>query len=56
MAAAPKLLLMDEPLSMLDPAMADKLTALIIKLNRELGITIVVAEHNVDFLLRRRIK
>ena len=50
MAAAPKLLLMDEPLSMLDPAMADKLTALIIKLNRELGITIVVAEHNVDFL------
>jgi lipoprotein-releasing system ATP-binding protein len=42
----PKLVLADEPTGNLDPHTADEVNALFHKLNRELGVTLVVATHN----------
>ncbi len=42
----PKLLLADEPTGNLDPHTAEEVHALFHKLNRELGITLVIATHN----------
>ncbi len=43
----PKLLVLDEPTAMLDPLAAADMLSLLVKLHREMGITIVVAEHNI---------
>lgn len=50
MTAAPQILLLDEPTSMLDPIMAGKVIENILKLRRELGITVIIAEHRPDRL------
>lgn len=50
MTAAPQILLLDEPASMLDPIMAEKVIDNILKLRRELGITVIIAEHRPDLL------
>lgn len=50
MTAYPKVLLLDEPTAMLDPVMADKVIGNILKLRRELGITVIIAEHRPDIL------
>jgi lipoprotein-releasing system ATP-binding protein len=42
----PKLLLADEPTGNLDPHTADEIHELFHRLNRELGITLVIATHN----------
>jgi len=42
----PKLLLADEPTGNLDPHTADEVHELFHRLNRELGITLVIATHN----------
>jgi lipoprotein-releasing system ATP-binding protein len=42
----PKLLLADEPTGNLDPHTAEEVHELFHKLNRELGITLVIATHN----------
>jgi lipoprotein-releasing system ATP-binding protein len=42
----PKLVLADEPTGNLDPATADEVHALFHRLNRELGVTFMVATHN----------
>jgi lipoprotein-releasing system ATP-binding protein len=42
----PRLVLADEPTGNLDPHTADEVNALFHKLNRELGITLVVATHS----------
>lgn len=49
-AMAPETLLLDEPTAMLDPVMADRVTDLVRSMNREFGITIVIAEHRPDRL------
>lgn len=41
----PRILLLDEPTSMLDPLAEKNLLALLFRANRELGITVVVATH-----------
>ena len=48
MACEPKVLLLDEPTSQLDPIAAKNLIALIRRLNKELGLTIVISEHRPD--------
>ncbi|MCM1308834.1 MAG: energy-coupling factor ABC transporter ATP-binding protein, partial [Butyrivibrio sp.] len=50
MAMAPEALLLDESTAMLDPVAADRVTALVRDMNRELGITVVLAEHRPDRL------
>lgn len=45
LAMRPRLLLLDEPTSMLDPLAEKNLLSLLFRANRELGITVVVATH-----------
>lgn len=51
MTLKPKILLLDEPLSSLDGKSVSELISLLIRINRELGITVIVAEHNFTELL-----
>ena len=46
-ASQPQILVLDEPASALDPEGAEEVYALLAKLNREQGITVVVAEHDL---------
>lgn len=50
MAANPQVLILDEPTSMLDPIMADRVIDLVKNINRELGVTVIIAEHRSDRL------
>lgn len=50
LAMRPKLVILDEPTSLLDPKTASELVTLISELNRKLGITFVVVEHRLDLL------
>lgn len=51
-AMRPRLLLLDEPLSQLDPAAADELLATLERL-RDGGLTIVAVEHRLDEMIAR---
>lgn len=53
MATHPRLLALDEPMSQLDPWGADEVVAALDRLNADLGVTIVIAEHRLDRLLPR---
>ncbi len=46
LSLSPRLLLADEPTGNLDPQTADGIHALLVDLNRSLGITAVVVTHN----------
>jgi len=46
-ASQPEILVLDEPASALDPEGAEELYSLLAQLNREQGITVVVAEHDL---------
>lgn len=48
----PKILILDEPLSQLDPVSAWEFMSLVKKLREELDMTFLVAEHNLDFFLK----
>ena len=51
MTLYPKLLLLDEPAASLDPIAAERFLSLLVRLNRELGITVIVAEQRFSQLL-----
>lgn len=44
----PDTIILDEPLSQLDPAYAEEIVGIITKINAELGITIIVIEQRID--------
>lgn len=48
MAMQPKLLLLDEPTAQLDPIAASGFLATLQRLNRELGLTVLLAEHRLE--------
>jgi energy-coupling factor transport system ATP-binding protein len=48
MAMQPEILLLDEPTSRLDPVAASDFLATISKLNRELGLTVIIVEHRLE--------
>ena len=48
MVMQPKVLILDEPTSQLDPIAASDFIATLKKLNRELGLTILLAEHRLE--------
>jgi energy-coupling factor transporter ATP-binding protein EcfA2 len=50
-AMRPKLIILDEPTSLLDPQTALEVVSLIESLNRELGITFIVVEHRLELLI-----
>jgi len=51
LAADPALLLLDEPASGLDKAEADELLAVIRNVRRELGVSILLIEHDMNFVM-----
>lgn len=50
MAMRPRLLLLDEPTSQLDPAAAADFLTLLQRLNRELGVAVLLSEHRTEEL------
>lgn len=48
MVMQPKVLILDEPTSQLDPIAASEFLATLQKLNRELGLTVILAEHRLE--------
>ena len=50
MAMRPKLIILDEPTSLLDPKTASDLVSLVHRLNREVGITFIIVEHRLELL------
>ncbi len=51
MLLSPKLLLLDEPTSQLDPIAAADFITTLYRLNRELGITVLLSEHRLEEVL-----
>ena len=51
MVMRPRLLVLDEPVSRLDPIAAREFVESLGRLNRETGLTVIIAEHNLDELL-----
>ncbi len=48
LALKPKVLVLDEPTSQLDPKGAEELLGMLIQLNKEHGITVIIAEHRLE--------
>ena len=48
LAMQPRLLLLDEPTSQLDPQSAEELLTTVERLNDDLGLTVVIAEHRLE--------
>jgi len=51
LALRPRVLVLDEPTSQLDPQSAEDVLQALVRLNREMGLTIVLAEHRLERIL-----
>ena len=49
LAADPKIILLDEPNEGIQPSIVEEIEAIIIRLNKEAGLTVVLVEQNVSF-------
>jgi urea transport system ATP-binding protein len=49
LAADPKIILLDEPNEGIQPSIVEEIEAIIVRLNREVGLTVVLVEQNVSF-------
>jgi energy-coupling factor transporter ATP-binding protein EcfA2 len=52
LALQPKILILDEPTSQLDPQSAEDVLGALVRLNADLGLTIVLAEHRLERVLQ----
>jgi urea transport system ATP-binding protein len=52
LSAKPSILLLDEPTEGIQPNIVEEIQNIIIKLNREVGLTIILVEQNVAFATR----
>lgn len=52
LALRPSILVLDEPTSQLDPQSAEDVLKSLVRLNEDLGLTIIVAEHRLERVLR----
>src|SRR5690606_31022803 len=50
LAMQPEVLIMDEPTSNLDPRATSEILHLLLRLNKELGLTLLLATHDVDMV------
>jgi cobalt/nickel transport system ATP-binding protein len=50
LAMKPEVMILDEPMANLDPRTASKILKLLLQLNQELGITLIIATHDVDLV------
>lgn len=48
MAMSPEILILDEPTSQLDPIAAEEFLGVIRRINRQLGTTVIIAEHRLE--------
>ncbi len=51
LALRPRVLVLDEPTSQLDPESAEDVLNALVRLNRDLGLTVVLAEHRLERVL-----
>ena len=51
LVTSPGLILLDEPTSRLDPVAASDFISMLARINRQLGVTVIIAEHNTSLLL-----
>jgi energy-coupling factor transporter ATP-binding protein EcfA2 len=51
-AMQPKILILDEPTSLLDPFTARELVELVLQIREELGITVLIVEHRLDLIAK----
>jgi urea ABC transporter ATP-binding protein UrtE len=49
LATGPKLLLLDEPTEGVQPSIIDEMEQVLLRLNREQGLALLIAEQNLDF-------
>ncbi|MCP9625557.1 urea ABC transporter ATP-binding subunit UrtE [Rhodopseudomonas palustris] len=52
LAADPKIILLDEPNEGIQPSIVQEIEAIIVRLNRELGLTVLLVEQNIPFVRR----
>jgi energy-coupling factor transporter ATP-binding protein EcfA2 len=52
LAMRPNILILDEPTSFLDPKSAEEIIAVLAKLGKDLGLTILLVEHRLDIVSR----
>lgn len=52
LAAEPKVLLLDEPTEGIQPSIVEEIEDLVVRLNRELKLTVILVEQNVEFARR----
>jgi len=52
LALQPRVLVLDEPTSQLDPQSAEEVLRALVRLNEDLGLTIVLAEHRLERIAR----
>jgi cobalt/nickel transport system ATP-binding protein len=50
LAMKPDIILLDEPMANLDPRTASKVLRLLLQLNKDLGITLIIATHDLDLV------
>ncbi|WP_316168477.1 MULTISPECIES: urea ABC transporter ATP-binding subunit UrtE [unclassified Bradyrhizobium] len=50
LAANPKIILLDEPNEGIQPSVVEEIEQVIIRLNREIGLTVILVEQNVSFV------
>ncbi|MEM0489507.1 MAG: ATP-binding cassette domain-containing protein [Candidatus Bathyarchaeia archaeon] len=50
LAMHPEIIALDEPTANLDPKAVSKILELLLKLNKELNVTLIIATHDVDFV------
>ena len=48
----PEILVLDEPTSQLDPIAAERFMDIVSKINEDFGITVIISEHRLDYLLK----
>ncbi|MCD0420434.1 urea ABC transporter ATP-binding subunit UrtE [Rubrivivax sp. JA1024] len=52
LAADPKIILLDEPNEGIQPSIVQEIEAIIVRLNRDLGLTVLLVEQNIPFVRR----
>ncbi|CCE11109.1 putative branched-chain amino acid ABC transporter, ATP-binding protein [Bradyrhizobium sp. STM 3843] len=50
LAANPKIILLDEPNEGIQPSIVEEIEQVIVRLNREIGLTVILVEQNVSFV------
>ena len=50
LAMKPEIIVLDEPMANLDPRTSSKVLKLLLQLNKELGLTLIIATHDVDLV------